>query len=577
MKKLKNGISPLLTFIRPQIRLLLIVIIGLLSLVAVEMWVAYSINQLIEIGLEGQEGNLLLCYSLILFVIILAGSSLRFIVSIVNDKFSLFSTRDLKKRLSEKIMRQTIDSIEQTNAGDLTTRIINDTAELEGFLKRELADIIYHPIVFLVSSIFFVYLNWKLYVVGIVVIPLFLKLAEIITKPLQKNNSSIQEKLGQMNSIVNETISGATIIKAFNQQEMQLRKYNLVADQALKNSLNMEKRLSLIPPLQLVLQAIPYGLCILFGGYLSFTNEMSPSELLTCIYLMQFLVGPAVRFPALISSFKKVKASIIRVSEVLTAPEEKENEVSLKVVPTENCIEFKNVTFGYPNKPLLFENLSFIVKKNQMVAIVGESGFGKSSILKLICGFYEVISGEISINGNDLSKVNVLDIRKSISLVSQETFLFPATISKNILYGRTSATNEEVLAASFSAYAHEFIKDFPNQYQTKIIERGANLSGGQKQRINIARALLKNAPILLLDEPTSALDNNSESLIQRSLHNNYRKQTIVVVAHRLSTITQANQIIIVGKQGIIAQGTHEQLLKSNSYYFELFNKQFRGI
>ncbi|WP_270171502.1 ABC transporter ATP-binding protein [Paenibacillus sp. SYP-B4298] len=575
MNSIKVMYRNLMWFAKPHIHWLFLAIAGLIFIVFIEMFVAYSINNMINEALTSDNQNMLLRYALILFAIIILGGAGKYVVKSSNEKFGALTIGNLKKQLSQTIQRMTIDSLETKHSGELASKFTMDVGEVDNFVKRNMADLMYQPFVFLVSSVFFIYLNWQLYVVGVVVIPLFLKIADAITAPLKKNNEEIQKHFGQMNSVLMETINGATIIKSFNQQEQQLAKFDTMLQQTLHKSMKMEKRLSFIPPLQLVLQAVPYGLCILFGGYLSVNEQISPSELLTCIYLMQFLVGPAVRIPSLFMGFKTTLASIARIEEILTAPREPSNESSLREQETHYAVEFDRVSFGYPDKPLLFENLSFRVEKNQTVALVGASGCGKSSILKLICGLYTLKSGEIRINGNPLSDTNLDEIRSLMAIVSQETFLFPETVMQNIAYGRLDASVDEIVEAAKAANAHEFISNLPEQYLTPVVEKGGNLSGGQKQRINIARALLKEAPVLLLDEPTSALDQQSEALIHESLTRIFKNRTVLVVAHRLSTIMNADNILVLGEGGIIAQGTHLYLMENSCEYFELYNKQFQ--
>ncbi|AJY76272.1 ABC transporter ATP-binding protein [Paenibacillus beijingensis] len=559
---------------KPYYNLLIIAISMLVLIVLIEISIAFSINGMIREALEKKDGNILIHFSLFLLLTITIGTCLKYFVKSFNDKFSTLFIHDLKNSLIDKIQKQSLEHLEKYNSGDISSIFTINISQIEIFLKRDYIDLIYQPVVFLLSSIIFLSINWRLFLVSVIVIPLFLKIANVMTSSLKNSSGNLQKHFGRMNAVLTETIHGSNIIKSFNQQELQFNKFNFEATKALDESLKMEKRLSFLPPLQLVLQAVPYGLCILYGGFMSVNQEISPSELLTCIYLMQFLVGPAVRIPSLIGSIQMITASFSRIDEIVSAPFENNSNSDLRDSMSNNCIEFNNVTYRYSNKAILFKNLSFVVKKNQTVAIVGESGSGKSTILKLICGLYKIESGEIKILGNNISEVNLSEIRNLISVVPQDSYLFPDTIKKNINYGRLNATFEEIICAAQFANAHDFIMDLPENYQTKINENASSLSGGQRQRINIARALLKNAPILLLDEPTSALDNKSEALIQEALEKLFRNRTVLVVAHRLSTIINADEILVMGDSGILDRGTHNQLMNNSEYYRKLYKNQF---
>jgi ABC-type multidrug transport system fused ATPase/permease subunit len=311
----------------------------------------------------------------------------------------------------------------------------------------------------------------------------------------------------------------------------------------------------------------------LYGGYLAFKGEISVGSVVAANVLVWQIFLPVEQFLAFLRQMRETIPAIERLFEILDQPAERVGERAFEVQTEAAPIEFKDVAFGYDDENKILDDLSFQVPQGETVALVGTSGSGKSTVFKLLCGFYEPQEGRIRVCGNDLAHCSPADVRARVSFVAQDTYLFPTTIAENIGYGRPGATRDEIAAAAKVANAHDFIIEQPEGYDTQVGERGAKLSGGQRQRIALARAILKDAPILLLDEPTSALDTQSETLVQEALDRLMEGKSVLVVAHRLSTIRDADRVLVLDRGTIVESGAHEQLMQADTLYKRLYLRQ----
>jgi ABC-type multidrug transport system fused ATPase/permease subunit len=318
---------------------------------------------------------------------------------------------------------------------------------------------------------------------------------------------------------------------------------------------------------------LPFILIFAYGGYLGIKGELTFGSLLAFIQIMNYVVNPLNNIPNMLNSLRSASAGTERLSEIWMEPKERNNGESCDI-ENPDVVQFEDVYFGYDECKEVVKGLSFTIKQGEKVALVGPSGCGKSTVLRLISGFYSVNKGSIKIYGNSIESWKLSKLRGLMALVSQDNFLFPESIYNNIAYGKPGTSKEEVAAAADTANIKTFIERLPEQYDTMAGERGARLSGGQKQRIAIARALLKNSPILLLDEATSALDTESEMEVQKALKELMNEKTALIIAHRLSTIKDVDRILVMDSGRIVEEGTHEELIKRDSLYSQLYAKQF---
>jgi subfamily B ATP-binding cassette protein MsbA/ATP-binding cassette subfamily B protein AbcA/BmrA len=322
-----------------------------------------------------------------------------------------------------------------------------------------------------------------------------------------------------------------------------------------------------------MLRYIPQLVAPLYGGYLAFTGEITVGSLIASTYLIWMIFLPVENMLEWMRSLREVAPAVERVFEILDQPTENGQPARVQPVACAQAITFNAVTFQYNDDANILENLTFSIDRGKVVALVGSSGCGKSTVLKLLCGFYRPQSGQIQINGRDIFQSSIRDARRLVSLVSQETYLFPTTIAENISHGRLGATPDEIVAAAKAANAHDFITAQPEGYESQVGEWGIRLSGGEKQRIALARAILKDAPILLLDEPTSALDTHAEAIVQEALERFMCGRTVLVIAHRLSTIKNVDEIIVLDQGHLQERGTHAELMQSDTLYKRLYLKQ----
>jgi ABC-type multidrug transport system fused ATPase/permease subunit len=372
------------------------------------------------------------------------------------------------------------------------------------------------------------------------------------------------------------------MIKTYNLKDFFAGKLQGQYEKVYTAEMNAQKYVAILQPVCFSLSYIPRLICALYGGQLVVKGEMGIGSVIAILQLFEYVVEPTVYLPFVMNRIHRAIAAIERVSEVFSMQEER-MDGRLKPVCTGEeelpkregvaILRLENVAFGYDPERRVLNDVNFELKQGKLTALVGASGGGKSTIINLLTGLYECDAGRIELFGVDLRQLTLPAIREQIAVVSQDTYLFPATIAENIRYGRLDATMEEVIAAARAVYVDEFVENLPAGYQTMVGEGGSSLSGGQRQRIAMARAVLKNAPILLLDEPTASLDHHTETLIQQSLERLMVGRTVLVIAHRLSTIIRADQILVLDNGQIVEAGTHETLLGQRGLYERLTNMQ----
>lgn len=455
------------------------------------------------------------------------------------------------------------------------SRMIGDIGEIYASVVMAIEGLIKDPLTILSYIIYMVYLSPKLSLALFVLIPITAMIIGRLSKKLKRQSSAYSIATGESLSDIEETLGGIKIIKAFTAEKSMRKKFadgnNKVF--ALLNA--MTRRRDLASPLTEVLGVVILC-CILFiGGYLVFhqTGDLQKADLFPFVAIFGMLINPAKNLSNTISNIQRGLGAIGRVEEILQAPvkiENSENAIELKGF--NNKIELKNVTFKYDEK-VVINNISLTIEKGKTIALVGSSGAGKSTIADLLPRFHDVSSGEILIDGINIKDYSIESLRKQMSFVTQEPVLFNDTIANNISLGNDTATEEDIIAAAKIANSHQFITGKEKGYQTNVGDRGSKLSGGERQRLTIARAVLKNPPILILDEATSSLDTESERLVQDAIINLMQDRTSVVIAHRLSTIRNADEIIVLQKGEIIERGTHESLVAQNGFYRKLVDMQ----
>ena len=492
---------------------------------------------------------------------------------IVNYRTAI--TKDMRLAMYKKFLKLPVSFFTEQKKGDLMSRISNDIASVEGGIMGVLVDIINAPFMIIFSLITLFMLNAKLTLFSLVVFPIMGGLISWIGKSLKKQAGYAQEELGNLFSIIDETLKASKVIKIFNANKILYNRLLTTIDNWKRHSIGMSRKRELASPLSEFMGSITMLLIAWFAGRGVITGEnQDPLTFLAFIGLFYQILAPAKQLANATSSIQGAAASVERIFEVLEYDlkiEEIEN--ALPIQNLENKITFNNVNFFYDKDNVILKNFSLEIPKGKTIALVGQSGSGKTTVANLLARFYDVNEGNILVDGENIKNLKMSNYRQLLGMVTQESVLFNDTIYNNILMGKPHATEEEIISAAKIANAHQFIQNLPEGYHTNIGDDGNKLSGGQKQRISIARAVLKNPPIMILDEATSALDTESERFVQDALDKMMANRTSLIIAHRLSTIQKADMIVVMEKGQIVEQGTHQELMNLNGVYKKLVELQ----
>ena len=463
----------------------------------------------------------------------------------------------------------------ENKKGDIMSRITTDMQQVESTVVNSLKALFKEPLLMIGYFIALFNMSVDLTLYTLLILPVSGGIISYIAKKLKKRATRMQESIGRINGIVDETLTGMRIIKAFTARKYTNRKFEEEVDRYGHHSFNMSVRQDLARPISEFLGVAFVSLILLIGGTMVLNNEseLSASGFITFIIIFSQVLTPAKALSNAFSNVYRGIASGERIFELADVrPAIEESPVARSISQFGDRISFRDVSFAY-NIRKVIENISFEIEKGKIIALVGPSGGGKSTIADLIPRFYDPVEGHIELDGVDLRDYKLDDLRGQMGIVTQESILFNDTIFQNIAYGKKGATMDEVTSAARIANAHDFIEKLDNGYHTFIGERGSKLSGGQRQRISIARAVLKNPPILILDEATSALDSESEKLVQEAIYQLMQNRTTLVIAHRLSTVQNADEIIVLQDGQILQKGTHDQLMQYGGLYNKLIEMQ----
>ncbi|WP_226390091.1 ABC transporter ATP-binding protein [Penaeicola halotolerans] len=481
----------------------------------------------------------------------------------------------MRMDIFEKVSTLHIGYFSDERKGDLISKITNDVQEVENSVVQSLKVIFKEPATVILYFAVLFAMSFKLTIFTLVLIPISGGIIGYITKKLKRRALQSQESLGRIVNILDETISGMRVIKAFNARKYIVGKFDKETDFYSKVNISMAKKNEAAGPISQFFGVSVVAGILVFGGSLVLANEspLSPSAFLSYIIIFTQILIPTKEISRALSSIQRGLASARRIFAVVDTETKIQNDPkAIQISGFDKSITFNSVSFSY-EQDVVLSDINLTLEKGKTIALVGPSGGGKSTLADLVPRFYDPTVGSILIDGIDLKQIDIDSLRKQMGIVTQESILFNDTIFNNIAFGMTDVSQEQVEHAAKIANAHEFILKLENGYETNIGERGTKLSGGQRQRISIARAVLKNPPILILDEATSALDTESERLVQEALTNLMQNRTSLVIAHRLSTIQHADEIVVIEKGRIIEKGTHEALLANKGLYHKLSNMQ----
>ncbi len=478
---------------------------------------------------------------------------------------------DFRRHLFRHLHTLSVSFFARRRTGELLSRLMNDVTVIQSIVTETPIDGAKQLVTFVGGITFLLIMNWQLCLLILVLLPLLVLVAKFFGRKLKSLSTSIQDHTAAMSTLIEEVISGIRVVKSFVQTQREETRFAVQVEQTLAFTMQKAGVMAVFIPVISLLTFSAAAAVLWYGGRQVIDGSVSPGDLFAFVLFAGILIGPFSSAARVFAQIREAQGATQRVFEILdTQAEVSDSPTATTMPPVSGHIRADHIGFAYDPRRLVLTDVSFEAKPGELIAIVGPTGSGKTTVMNLLHRFYDPTEGVITIDGRDLRHVTMDSWYRQIALVPQETILFGGTILDNIRYGNEKATQEEVVAASRAAHAHDFIMGFPDQYQTIVGEKGINVSGGQRQRIAIARAIVKNPRILLLDEATSALDGESERLVQEALEELMKGRTTFVIAHRLTTIQRADRILVFNKGRLVETGTHAELMNQKGLYQYLY-------
>lgn len=487
---------------------------------------------------------------------------------------------DLRQEVFDRVLRQDAQFFEDQTTGRIMSSIMNDIDRIQVSVSTMLADWLRQIFTAFFLLLVMISINWKLSLISLIVFPVVAFLTIRLGRRIRRTTRHAQDMAAGLNQVLQETITGHQVVKTFGAEDYESKRFELAAQRLKAGTLRYVAHQALASPIIEIFGALSIILLLTLARMQAKTETITPGTFTEFVLALVMLYEPIKRLTNIHNIFQQGIGAALKVFEYLDSRQDViDRPGSARLAKFEKGIRFQNVRFSYPTAPAraVLDGIDFDIKAGKVVAVVGSSGAGKTTLANLVPRFYDVTAGAIEIDGRDVRDIRLNSLRENISIVAQETFLFNDTVFDNIAYGRPDAREEEVFSAAKTALADEFVRQLPQGYSTSIGERGVKLSGGQRQRLAIARALLKDAPILILDEATSHLDTESERLVQQALTALMKRRTVLVIAHRLSTIRQADKIVVLDAGKIAEIGTHDQLIAARGIYHHLHDLQHADV
>ncbi len=576
---LKNFIR-ILKHAKPYWKYLIITGISLLVITALNLVTPWKVRELIDVLSDEQiSGKITIIrnISIILVGAYMARAVFTYLYRYLSHVAAWKLVADMRVLVYEHLQKLSLSFYQDKQTGQLMSRAINDTAALEVLIAHAVPDLVTNILILIGTGTLLFVINPLLAALTLIPIPFLILGGVLFVKKIRPNFRKAQATLGDLNAVVQDNISGIKEIQVFNQQTRESKRVEKRAKNYTSSILSALKLSAMFHPIVEMVSSLGTVIIVACGGWLALKNYVSIADIVGFIMFLGLFYQPITTLARVIEDLQQASAGAERIFELLDIESDiVDNKDAKEIERSKGEIAFSNVSFHYISESPVLKKISFTAKPGKMIALVGPTGVGKTTIISLIARFYDPLEGRILIDGINLKDITVASLRNQISIVLQDIFLFNGSVAENIAYGSKEASIDDIVKAAKIARAHDFINELPEGYDTVIGERGVKLSGGQKQRLSIARAVLRNTPILILDEATASVDVQTEIQIQQAIQELAGSRTIIVIAHRLSTVKQADQILVLKEGEIVESGTHEELVNQEGLYSQLCEVQFGG-
>ncbi|WP_077329752.1 ABC transporter ATP-binding protein [Virgibacillus siamensis] len=565
------------SYYKPHRRLFIVDFTSAVIVALLELAFPVAVQAFIDQLLPKNNWDLIVLVSIGLLLIYLLSTFLQYVVTYLGHKLGVNIETDMRQDLFQHVQRQSFRFFDNTKTGHIMSRITNDLFDIGELAHHGPEDFFIAIMTFVGAFWIMFYQNAQLALIILIAVPFLIFLIAYCNIKMNKAWHKMYQDIGEVNARVEDSVSGVRVVQSFTNEPFEMERFTKDNYSFRKAKVGAYKVMAFVHSNIYMMMRLIILIVLVYGAWLEFNNSLTTGELVGFVLYVNVLFKPIEKITALLELYPKGMAGFKRFIDMLdVAPDVVDHKDAVDVPVLKGNITFDHVSFGYEKtQGSVLDDLSFAIHKGETIAFVGPSGAGKTTICSLIPRFYDVDRGSIMIDGMDLRDMTKESLRKQIGIVQQDVFLFTGTLRENIAYGKLDATKEEIERAARQAHMEEFIRELPDGYETQVGERGLKLSGGQKQRIAIARMFLKNPPILILDEATSALDTETETIIQKALTELSKDRTTLVIAHRLATIKNADRIMVVTKDGIEEEGSHEELLKRDGIFAHLHKVQLR--